>query len=281
MNGSAELDLAQWVGREEVRDDLIAAWPVRALSAMLDATDISVEEGAPLPAGCQWLYFLEARSPSAMGVDGHPVRGGFLPPVALPRRMWAGGRISFHSPLHIGDRAQKRSTILKVEEKSGRSGKLVFVNVRHETSVAGRLVISEEQDLVYREAASPGAPVPAGDPAPADAPWRQVWRADPVMLFRYSALTFNAHRIHYDRPYAMGEEHYRGLVVHGPLQATLLLELARRHASRPVRSFEYRAQLPIFDGERFTANGQPDGSAATLWTANEAGRVGMSAMARF
>ena len=281
MNGITGMDLSKWVGREEVRSDLIAEWPARALAAMLDASDVAVEEGARLPAGWQWLYFLEARPPSAMGLDGHPARGGFLPPVTLPRRMWAGGRIRFESPLCIGDRAQRQSTILDVRTKSGRSGELVFVTVRHDLSVNGRLAISEEQDLVYREAASAGSQVPAGQPAPADAAWRQAWRADPVMLFRYSALTFNAHRIHYDRPYATGEEHYRGLVVHGPLQATLLLELARRHAGRPVKTFEYRALQPVFDGEGFFANGQPGDSGAELWTSNESGSICMQATAGF
>ena len=280
MTGSGA-DILHWVGREETRDDLIAAWPVRALATMLDASGVSSDEGAPLPPGWQWLFFLEARAPSAMGADGHPARGGFLPPVALPRRMWAGGRISVHAPISIGDHARKLSTILKVEEKSGRSGKLVFVTVRHDISVDGRLAISEEQDLVYREASGPGSSVPAGEVAPTGAPWRQESRADPVMLFRYSALTFNSHRIHYDRPYAMGEEHYRGLVVHGPLQATLLLELARKCAAQPVRTFEYRALQPIFDGELFSANGRPEACGAKLWTANEAGRVCMQATVQF
>ena len=281
MSGSAGTDLDQWVGREEVRRDLIAEWPARALAAMLDAGDVPTREQSPLPAGWQWLYFLEARPPSEMGVDGHPLRGGFLPPVALPRRMWAGGRIRFESPLRIGDRAQRRSTILDVRAKSGRSGELVFVTVRHDISVDGRLAISEEQDLVYREAAGAGAAAPVGEPAPVGASWLRTWRADAVMLFRYSALTFNAHRIHYDRPYATGEEHYRGLVVHGPLQATLLLDLARQHAGRPLRTFEYRAQQPVFDGETFSANGRPDETGADLWTSNEAGRVCMQARAGF
>ena len=281
MAGDKQDNPGQWIGRSETREDLIVPWPARALAATLGDASAGFADGDALPQAWHWLYFLDAQPPSALGPDGHPARGGFLPPVPLPRRMWAGGRMRFDHPLRIGERARKVSTIASVEQKSGRSGELVFVTVRHEISAGGRTAIVDEQDLVYRGAAAAGDKRPAGEPAPAAAAWRQDCRADPVMLFRYSALTFNGHRIHYDRPYAMHEEHYAGLVVHGPLQATLLLDLARRNAAQAVRTFQYRAMQPIFDGAAFTVNGNPRAEGAELWTASDEGSIAMKASAGY
>jgi 3-methylfumaryl-CoA hydratase len=276
-------EMGDWVGRTESRTDVISAWPAEALAATLDRKDPAPLPGDPLPAGWHWMFFLEAKPMSELGSDGHPQRGGFLPPIALPRRMWAGGRLEFQRPLRIGDTVSKRSTILKVESKSGKSGSLVFVTVKHEYFTGDVLAISEEQDIVYRDAAKPGDPQPKPSAAPAEAAWQRRVDADPVLLFRYSALTFNGHRIHYDRNYATGAEHYPGLVVHGPLQSTLLLDLCRRHEPRPVKRFEYRASSPLYAGETLSVNGVPGPEAGQveLWTASQGGAYAMRATARF
>ena len=281
---SDELDkLRQWVGRTESMSDTITAWPVAALAATLDRNDPAPQSGDELPPGWHWLYFLETKPASELGNDGHPKRGGFLPPVPLPRRMWAGGRIEFLTPLRIGDAIRRDSEILSVETKHGRSGSLVFVTVRHTISTNGAIAIREEHDIVYRDAAKAGDPPPPGKPAPANAAWQRSLVGDPVLLFRYSALIFNAHRIHYDLDYVRNEEHYPGLIVHGPLQTTLLLDLCRRHSGRPVKKLVYRALHPVFHTERFTVNGNPDadGSGAEVWTANAAGSLAMTGTATF
>lgn len=275
-------EFKEWVGRLETRRDTITVWPARALAATLDRDD-SPTEGDVLPAGWHWLYFLEARRASEISADGHPQRGGFLPPIALPRRMWAGGRVEWLQPLRLGDPVQRDSEILKVEAKSGATGNLVFVTVRHTIRSGTISAIVEEQDIVYREAAKLGDTPPPGKTAPVSASWIRDIRPDPVLLFRYSALTFNGHRIHYDKDYATGDEHYPGLVVHGPLQTTLLLDLCRRNAPAPVRRLEYRAMSPIFGDQRFTVNGQFDTSAqrAELWTAGPSGNFAMRGTAYF
>jgi 3-methylfumaryl-CoA hydratase len=281
---SDEFDrLRQWVGKKEGRTDTITAWPVAALAATLDRNDPEPQPGDVLPPGWHWLYFLEAKPASELGPDGHPKRGGFLPPVPLPRRMWAGGRIEFLRSLRIGDAIRRDSEIISVEPKRGRSGDLVFVTVRHTISAGNAVAVREEHDIVYRDAAKPGAPPPQGKPAPAQAAWRRSLIGDPVLLFRYSALIFNAHRIHYDLDYVKNEEHYPGLIVHGPLQTTLLLDLCRRNAPRPVKKLDYRALYPVFHTERFTVNGNPapDGATAELWTANAAGKYAMTGTAVF
>jgi 3-methylfumaryl-CoA hydratase len=276
-------DMGDWVGRTESRTDVITAWPVEALAATLDRKDPAPRTGDALPAGWHWMFFLEARPMSELGSDGHPQRGGFLPPIALPRRMWAGGRIEFRMPLRIGDAVRKQSTILKVESKSGKSGSLVFVTVQHEYFTGDALAVSEEQDIVYRDAAKPDDPQPKLSPAPTEAAWQRRVDADPVLLFRYSALTFNGHRIHYDRNYATDAEHYPGLVVHGPLQSTLLLDLCRRNESRPLKRFEYRASSPLYAGETLSVNGAPapDGGQVELWTASQSGAYAMRGTAHF
>jgi len=274
--------LREWIGKKESQADIAAAWPVTALTATLDRDDPDPVDGDAVPLGWHWLYFLEAKPASALGPDGHPKRGGFLPPVPLPRRMWAGGRIEFTRALRIGERLRRDSEIIAVEPKQGKSGSLVFVTVRHTVLASGQIAAVEEHDIVYREAARPGSP-PQGEPAPASAAWQRALTADPVLLFRFSALTFNGHRIHYDLDYCRNDENYPGLIVHGPLQTLLMLDLCRRHAPRPVRRLDYRALLPVFHGERITVNGNPaaDGAQAGLWTANAAGMRAMAGTAAF
>ena len=275
--------LQQWVGRKESKTDIATAWPVVALAATLDRHDPEPVNGDPIPPGWHWLYFLEAKPASELGPDGHPRRGGFLPPVPLPRRMWAGGRIEFHRALKIGVALRRDSEIISVEPKQGKSGSLVFVTVRHTVYAAGDIAAVEEHDIVYREAARPGDSQVPGRPAPQSAAWRREITPDPVLLFRFSALTFNGHRIHYDLDYSRHEENYPGLIVHGPLQTILMLDLARREEVRPVKKLDYRALHPVFHTERFTVNGNPDanGAKAELWTANAAGNYAMAGTAYF
>ncbi|HET9763752.1 MAG TPA: MaoC family dehydratase N-terminal domain-containing protein, partial [Casimicrobiaceae bacterium] len=235
--------LQRWVGKSETRTDVIDARPVELLSATLDRDDPPPRRGDALPPLWHWLYFLPVYRQSEVGADGHAKRGGFLPPVPLPRRMWAGSRIEWHRPLAVGDEVSRESRIVSVTPKSGRSGALVFVVVRHEVSRGAELALSEEHDIVYRELRGPDAGAgAAAPPASERAAWTRRIVPDDVLLFRYSALTFNSHRIHYDRRYVTEVEGYPGLVVHGPLLATLLVDLVRRN--RPdvaLERFEFRA----------------------------------------
>ena len=273
--------LRDWIGRTEQRSDDVTATPVAALSATLDRDDPAPLPGTDLPPLWHWLYFTPLARHREIGPDGHPQRGDFLPPVPLPRRMWAGGRIEFHHPLRVGDEITRSSRITGVDVKHGRSGALVFVTVRHELHNAQGLAISEEQDIVYRDAPAPGAVPPAPQAAPADEMFRRLITTNPVLLFRYSALTFNGHRIHYDRPYVTEVEGYPGLIVHGPLIATLLLDLLRRE--RPdgrVKRFSYKALRPVFDIHPFSVCGRFDNAgAAHLWTRDHEGWLTMQATA--
>ena len=276
--------LTDWVGRSETADDQITAAPAVGLAATLDLPAQDWRDGDPLPPLWHWAYFLPRHRQSELGPDGHALRGGFLPPVPLPRRMWAGGRFVFIEPLRVGGAVRRVSRIEEVSEKSGRSGALVFVRVRHEIAQqvggAWRPALTEEHDIVYREAPRAGAPVAAQQPAPADAQFERTVLPDPVLLFRYSALTFNGHRIHYDRRWCQQDEGYPGLVVHGPLQATLLAELLRQHApGRSLARFAFRALRPLFDLAPFAVCGRIDGSAARLWVRDAQGCATMEATA--
>ena len=274
--------LRAWIGRKETREDVVTAWPVVALTATFDRNDPEPKPGDEIPPGWHWLYFLEAKPASELGSDGHPRLGGFLPPVGTMRRMWAGGRLEFKRALRIGEPLRRVTEILSIDFKQGRSGKLVFVTVRHTVLAAGEIAVIEEHDIVYREPAKPGDPPPAAKPAPSIAAWRRELVADPVMLFRYSALTFIGQRIHYDLDYCR-QEGYPGLVVHGPLQTLLILDLCRRNEARPVKKLDYRALHPMFHFERFSVNGNlsADSAMSELWTANAVGTVAMQATACF
>jgi 3-methylfumaryl-CoA hydratase len=268
-------DITDWIGRtERVHDDL-ALTQALAASAMFDAHNLTLTKGDALPPLWQWFYFLPRAPQSQLDVDGHPQRGGFMPPVALPRRMFAGARVTMHQPLRLGVPAVRDGVIQDVTSKSGRSGALAFVTVRYSFVQDGVLCMEEEQDIVYRE---PGAPVPAPEvrpwPAPAvDAVVRDL-HPDSRLLFRFSALTFNAHRIHYDRAYALQEEGYPGLVVHGPLNAMLLMQLAhdaeRQHAerrgevARPATQFSFRGVAPVFDTGPIRLLGSLEGNRCEL-----------------
>ena len=270
--------LQQWVGRTEVKQDVIQPGLADALAATLDRA--APRDG--LPPLWHWIYFWTAVPASEVGADGHPQRGGFLPPVPLPRRMWAGGRLTFTAPLALGQPATRTSRILDVSAKNGATGTLAFVTVRHEIAQGGRVAVTEEHDIVYRGMPQPGAAAPVGKPAPADAAWSREILPDPVLLFRYSALTFNGHRIHYDRSYVTEVEGYPGLIVHGPLIATLLLDLLHRHMpDATVAQFSFRAVGPLFDIEPFTVCGQPgeDGRSVKLWAKNSRGELAMQAEA--
>jgi 3-methylfumaryl-CoA hydratase len=285
MSESAPLDvdrLKTWIGRSETVSDTVTPVPVAALSATLDRDDPTPCAGDPLPPLWHWLYFLPLHRQSELGPDGHAKRGGFLPPVELPRRMWAGGRFTFHQPLHVGEAIHRTSTIANVSHKEGRTGSLIFVLVRHEISGESGLAITEEHDIVYRQAPQPDDPVPPPRRAPAEALWRRRIVPDPVLLFRYSALTFNGHRIHYDRSYVTEVENYPGLIVHGPLLATLLVDLLRRNVASPLASFGFRAVRPIFDIAPFAVAGTPEPTdGAALWVEDAEGFLGMQAEARF
>ena len=276
--------LQSWVGKTETLVDDITASPLRALSATLDRSDPAPAPGTALPALWHWLYFLPQPRQSELGPDGHPKRGGFLPPVPLPRRMWAGGRLQWQpdNPLLVGDAVKRSSRIESVKHKSGRTGDLLFVLVRHEIHNAAGLALSEEHDIVYRANPQPGDASPPPQPAAKDAAWSREIAPDDVLLFRYSALTFNGHRIHYDRRYVTEVETYPGLIVHGPLIATLLLDLLRQNLPGVRLShFEFRAVRPVFDIAPFKVHGTPapDGKTVQLWTEDHQGWLTMQATA--
>jgi 3-methylfumaryl-CoA hydratase len=271
---------ADWVGWTEEAHELIALAPVQAAAAALDDTVTEFAEGSPLPPLWQWFFFLPRVPHSRLGTDGHPRRAGFTPPVELPRRMFAGARMRFPKPLLIGKPAQRRSVIHAVSEKEGRTGRLVFVTVGHTISQDRTTCVEEEQDIVYREAGGPPPPRPAGEPAPAPAgSWTRTVTPDPTLLFRFAALTFNAHRIHYDRTYATTVEGYPGLVVQGPLTAVLLMELVRCHARRPVAAFTFRARTPLFDLAPFRLVGTPVGDRVQLEAQGPDGSTALAATA--
>jgi 3-methylfumaryl-CoA hydratase len=273
--------LRRWSGRAETREELLAPWPATALAATLRDGDAPWRVGQALPPLWHWCYFLPAAPQNGLGPDGHPARGGYLPPVPLPRRMWAGSQFEFFAPLALGASATKTSTVADVSLKQGKGGALVFVKVRHEVHTGGALLLREFHDIVYREAARPGESAPPQTP-PADAAWTVEHRPDAPLLFRYSALTFNSHRIHYDYPYVTQVEGYDNLIVHGPLIATLLLEAAQQHnPGRAVRAYSFKAIRPLTCGKRFAARGhaaRPDGSV-TLWAEDEQGALLMQATA--
>ena len=279
-----DLDLAAWIGRSETVVDTIGPTPVAALGATLDHPPSIVRAGAPLPPLWHWLYFLPLHRQSELGPDGHAKRGGFLPPVPLPRRMWAGSEFEFRAPIRVGDAVARTSTIDGVTTKHGRSGELVFVRVRHELRSNGAAdpALVEFHDIVYRMARQAGDAEPVRLRAPAGAAWQRTIVVDDVLLFRYSALTFNGHRIHYDRRYVTEVEGYPGLVVHGPLIATLLMELLRHHAPEAdVAGFRFKALRPTFDLHPFRINGRPaaDGRSIEMWAEDHEGWLTMDALA--
>ncbi len=275
--------LKLWEGLSESHEQVAVAAPAQALAAVLDRDDREPGAGSELPPGWHWLYFLPMHRQSEIGVDGHPRRGGFLPPVPLPRRMWAGSRIDFLQPLRIGGRMTKTSRIESVSLKDGRSGPLVFVRVRHELAGPKGMAVIEDQDIVYRDHPAPGEPIPEPRIASEAPDWVREIHPDEVLLFRFSALTFNGHRIHYDRRYAVEVEGYPGLVVHGPLTATLLLDLLRcEKPNSRVTHFSFRAVKPLFDTAPFQLCGRCNAAdqSVSLWARDAFGHVAMEAIAK-
>jgi 3-methylfumaryl-CoA hydratase len=272
-------DFSAWIGRRQTARDLVTASPVARLAATLDRADPPPQPGDPLPPGWHWLFFLEAVPLSGVGPDGHAARGEFLPPVPLPRRMYAGGRFRFLAPIRIGDGIERVSEIADVSLKRGRTGALAFCTVRSTISGRAGPCVIEEQHLVYREAPTPGDRAPA-EVAPTGAAFSRRIAPDPVLLFRFSALTFNGHRIHYDHPYATKVEGYPGLIVHGPLLVILLLDLVRRErpAAR-LADFTFRAFRPVFDIAPFTVAGKETDDGFLLWAEDNEGALAMRAEA--
>jgi len=285
MSSYVDIDhLRGWVGRSETLEDRCAAARVRQLAATLDMDPAPWCDGAELPPLWHWIFSTPVSPLSQAGPDGHAARGGFLPPVPLPRRMWAGSHVEWPRMPRLGEALRRTSRIESVEAKEGKSGPLVFVAVAHEISSGGELLVRERQDIVYRDA--PAAASPRPNP-PAQPP---VWREpldgargrcalvpDDVLLFRYSALTFNSHRIHYDRRHCIEREGYPGLVVHGPLLATLMATLAWLQAGqRAPQAFTFRAQAPVFDGEAIVVESARAGAAAKTAVRKADGAVATS-----
>lgn len=270
-----------WIGRSETRGDLLTEGLLARFHATLDTSDTGVGVG---PQGIHWCLCLPDAPMAELGEDGHPRRGGFLPPVDLPRRMWAASSVEFLAPLRAGTAVERTSTVAAAQEKQGGTGRLLFVEVDHEVRADGMPAVRERQTIVYREAATgakPAASTARSTPAPAETwDWERVVTPSETLLFRYSALTFNAHRIHYDRPYATGVEDYAGLVVHGPLTATLLLELcARNLGANALRTFAFRGLAPAIAGQPLRLCGRRDGALVELRAFDADGRAIMAASA--
>jgi 3-methylfumaryl-CoA hydratase len=278
--------LKEWLGKTESLQDTVTAAPIKALSATLDRPDPAPIKGTFLPELWHWLYFLPCALQSQISPDGHPKRGGFLPPVPLPRRMWAGSRIQWIAPLSVGNEIERVSRIESVTHKAGRTGDLIFVLVKHQISNQHGLALIEEHNIVYRDAPGPNDQPMSPVPAPNDAKWTKTITPTDVLLFRYSALTFNGHRIHYDRKYVTEVEDYPGLIVHAPLIATLLVDLVRQSISDcTLKSFEFRAIRPTFDINIFKVSAKPDlekdpsGKSISIWAEDHEGWLTMQATA--
>lgn len=277
--------LNQWLGRSETAVVVIDDAHARRVAATLGQEPVSV--GEPLPALWHWCFGNDTVRTDDLDPDGHGPRGGLLPPVALPRRMWAGGRVTFDAPIRVGDRLTRSSAIASIRSKEGSSGPLIFVTVRHAYARGDDIVVSDEVDLVYREAPDPHAPTPDPMPAPDGSRWRRDVKPSETLLFRYSAVTFNTHRIHYDYPYATTVEGYGGLVVHGPLTATLLAGLAASAVDDHLTAFSYRGHAPLISPEPFSLHAAANADSAEsagglrLWAARSDGALAMSAEATF
>jgi 3-methylfumaryl-CoA hydratase len=278
MTEQLDLDrLRQWIGRTQEASDVVTAQLVKGLRATLFQEIGEPNAGDAAPLTVHWCLAQPVFPMSQLGPDGHPARGGFLPPVPLPRRMWAGGQIEFLDSLRVGDEAIRNSRISDVALKTGSTGQLCFVSVEHTIASPRGVAIRERQDIVYREmGGTPAAPSAKPTGPPPVAQHRETHVSDPVLLFRYSALTFNGHRIHYDRDYATKVEGYPGLIFHGPLQAALIVELAAKlRGGKPPKRFAYRGVQPLFEGSEFSVNANDDGTSMELWTANDAGQPTM------
>lgn len=271
--------LQQWIGKTQTDRDVLAPRQARLMAATLDIPQFDLVDGTALRPLWHWIYFHHGEPPSALGRDGHPARGGFLPPVPLSNRMWAGGDVEFIASVPLGAEVEKRSSIISVERKLGRSGELVFVRVLHELTHAGETVIKEYHDIVYKEASKSASMLAALDmPLPEQV---RALTPDSTMLFRYSALTFNGHRIHYDADYCREVEGYTNLVIHGPLIATLLAGFAEDLGLRPLKRFRYRGMQPSLLGNELKLNAASDGGSLLVWASLPNDAVAMRAEASF
>lgn len=273
--------LRQWIGREQIDDEVLSPTLVRQFNATFDRMS-GTEMGDPAPLLIHFCLTQPITAGAGLGVDGHPALGGFLPPVPLPSRMWAGGAFRFHSDIRIGETVSRHSTIKDVVLKQGRSGPLCFVTVEHQIRSDGRSAVTERQDIVYRKVTPPGQTPAKGaaEPAPMGTFSRPIEPTKPL-LFRYSAMTFNGHRIHYDMPYVTDVEGYPGLMVHGPMQATLLCQMSADQRGATPKSFEFRSLSPLFDNTDFTVNATDETDGMKLWTARPGGPIAMQATARW
>jgi len=282
MTDRLDIDhLRQWIGRSHQAADIVTAQLVKGLRATLFQEIGEPKPGDAAPFTVHWCLAPQVYPMSELGPDGHPTRGGFLPPVPLPRRMWAGGELEFFDALRVGDEVTRTSRISDVTMKTGSTGTLCFVSVDHLLTTPRGMAIRERHDIVYRDIPTAQAPEPAKPaPPPPVAKHRESHMADPVLLFRYSALTFNGHRIHYDRDYVTRVEGYPGLIFHGPMQAALLVEFAATlHGGSAPKKFSYRGLQPLFEGSEFSVNANNTDSGMELWTANSAGQPTMKGTA--
>ncbi len=272
------------VGQKIESRDIATSSPLARMLAWLDRDDPAPKAGDPLIPGAHLLYFLSTTRQSKLGPEGGSPRDDLEPPIPLQRKVWAGCRMSFHQPLRVGEELRRVGTIKSLVAKSGRSGPLVFVTLRDEIFGPNGLAMSEEMDLIFREDAKGEQVLPPPLPRPGQAIWKREVKVDPPLLFRFSALTYNSHRLHYDYVYVTQVEGYPGLLVTGPLQAVLLLDLVSRNApSRKIAEFSCRAQRPIFEGSVISLEGAPapDGGSAELWTVDQSGALGMTASVKF
>lgn len=281
MTEKLDIDhLRQWIGRSTEATDIVTAHLVMGLRATLFQEVGEPRTGDAAPFTVHWCLAQPVFPMSMLGPDGHPTRGGFLPPVPLPRRMWAGGEIAFFEPLRVGDESTRTSRIADVQVKTGSTGTLCFVSVEHSISCPRGIAIRERQDIVYREMTTSAPAGGKAPPPPPKAQHRETHVSDPVLLFRYSALTFNGHRIHYDRDYVTKVEGYPGLIFHGPLQAALIIEMAAKlRGGKAPKKFSYRGVQPLFEGSEFSINANEIAEGMELWTANAEGQPTMKGAA--
>ncbi|MFC7396087.1 MaoC family dehydratase N-terminal domain-containing protein [Chelatococcus sp. GCM10030263] len=281
MNPLPEIDLVllrTWIGRQEIVHDFVTEDLARKYHATMDYGGEAPLPGQAVPRLIHLCLAQPAAAAHLLGPDGHPRRGGFLPPVPLPRRMWAGGSFVFHDDLKVGQAVKRTSTIENVVLKEGRTGRLCFVTVKHVIEADGAAVVEERQDIVYRDVEAPGD-TPAAPPQSEIGEVTRPMRAEAPLLFRYSALTFNGHRIHYDRRYSTEVEGYPGLIVHGPLQAALLCDFAGELRGKPPTRFEFRGFSPLFDIDAFSLHATEAEGSLRLWTAKNGGPLCMGATA--
>lgn len=274
----AASNVMDWIGRTEDTVDYTTPSGVARMSATLDRDDPPPRNGDPLPPGWHWIYFNATPLARNIRPDGHPLLGDFWPPVGLPRRMFAGARMTFHKPLKLGEEVNRRAEITSITEKEGRNGRLAFVGLRVAFEGSEGIAITEEQDIVYRPEPGPNDQPPPPQSPPENPTFSRVLTPDPVLLFRFSAMTFNGHRIHYDHPYVTGVEKYAGLVVHGPLMAILMVDLLRREIpdlDHRLESFSYRGMRPVTATGDITIAALQDGNTISTWVTDIEGYIGM------